>query len=144
MKIFIGADHRGFELKNSLIDFLQSKNIRVEDMGNYQYDKEDDYNDYAKEVAKAVSYDSEAVGIVICGSGIGVAMQANRFKHVRAALGFNKDQVVHGRVNDHVNVLALPAEYLDTQTAEELVSAFLTAEPNQGEKYVRRVKKLDE
>lgn len=144
MNIFIGADHRGFELKNQLIEYLQEKNIRVEDMGNYQFDAQDDYPDYSRKVAQAVQQNPNHLGIVICGSGIGVCMSANRFKGIRCALGFTVDQVKHGRENDHVNTLALPSDYVSFEDAKKIVDAFLEAKPNMAEKYLRRAKKVDQ
>ncbi|QQG44317.1 MAG: RpiB/LacA/LacB family sugar-phosphate isomerase [Candidatus Roizmanbacteria bacterium] len=145
MTIFIGTDHRGFELKNKLLDYLQDKNIRVEDMGNYEYDAEDDNPDYAKKVAQAVLQNpSEFLGIVICGSGIGVSMAANRFKGIRCALGFDISQVKHGRENDHINVLAIPAEYTDFETATQMIDTFIQTPIIKKEKYLRRSRKLDE
>lgn len=144
MTIFIAADHRGFELKNQLMEYLQEKNIRIEDMGNYQYEPEDDFPDYAKKVAQAVLQNPESfLGIVICGSGVGVSTTVNRFKGIRCGIGFEKSQVVHMRENDHVNVLSLPSDYVDLEKAKILIDAFLSAQPKQGEKYLRRIKKLD-
>jgi ribose 5-phosphate isomerase B len=114
MTIFIGADHRGFNLKNQIIEYLHEKDIRIEDLGAYDYDPNDDYPDFAKKVAQAVIQNRENhLGIVVCGSGVGVAIAANRFQGIRAALGFEENQVAHARENDHINVLALPADYLD-------------------------------
>src|SRR5690348_16382720 len=113
MTIFIAADHRGFELKNQLVEYLQEKNIRVEDMGNYQYDPLDDNPDYSRKVAEAVlQNEHDFLGIVICGSGVGVSIAANRLPGIRCGLGFNAQQIKHMKENDHVNVLALPAEYI--------------------------------
>lgn len=145
MTIFIGADHRGFELKNKLVEYLQQKNIRVEDMGNYEYDAEDDNPDFAQKVAEAVLQNPESFrGIVICGSGVGVTIAANRFKGIRCVLGFDKQQVQHSRENDHTNVLALPSEYLTEDQAKEFINTFLATEPVMKDKYLRRAKKLDE
>ncbi len=144
MNIFIGADHRGYELKNELIEYLQEKNIRVEDMGNYQYDAEDDNPDYAQKVAEAVLQNpQDSFGIVICGSAIGVSIAANRYKGIYCALGFNEEQVKHSRENDHCNVLAIPAEYVNTEQAEKFIDTFLKTKPIQKEKYLRRLKKID-
>ncbi|MEK7070622.1 MAG: RpiB/LacA/LacB family sugar-phosphate isomerase [Patescibacteria group bacterium] len=144
MTIFIGADHRGFELKTKLVEFLQDQNIRVEDLGNYEFIAEDDYPDYAKKVAQAVlQKPNEFIGILICGGG-GVEMAANRYKGIRCALGFDKEQVKHIRENDHANILAIPADYIDFETAKEFVDIFLKTEMKQDSKYLRRVKKLDE
>jgi ribose 5-phosphate isomerase B len=144
MTIFIGADHRGFNLKNKLIEYLQEKNIRVEDMGNYVHDPLDDNPDYAQKVAQAVlQHPEHHMGIIICGSGIGVAIAANRYKGIRCALGFDAQQIQHGRENDHINVLALPAEYIDLETAKKYVDTFMSAQPKMQEKYLRRVEKVD-
>ena len=154
MTIFIAADHRGFELKNKLIDYLHEKNIRVEDMGNYQYDPEDDYPDFAKKVAQAVLQNTkDFLGIVICGSGVGVSIVANRFKGIRCALGFSYNQVKHAKENDHINVLALAADYFKDgneengnglEQAKKLVNVFINTKPIIEEKYLRRIKKIDE
>ena len=162
MTIFVGADHRGFDLKNSLIEYLHEKNIRIEDLGNYQLEPEDDYPNYAKKVAQAVlQKPNEFLGIVICGSGVGVCIAVNRFKGIRCGLGFEADQVKHIRENDHVNILALAADYLKPTSAEasagrsenngpglekakELVDIFISAKPKDQTKYLRRIKKLDE
>jgi len=144
MPIFIGTDHRGFELKNKLLEYLQEKNIRVEDLGNYQYDAQDDYPDFAGKVAQAVlQSQTESVGIVICGSGVGVSIAANRFQRIRCALGFNESQVKHARENDHANMLAIPCDYITFEQATKIIDAFLNSQPIQNEKYLRRVEKLD-
>jgi len=154
MTIFIAADHRGFELKNKLIEYLQEKNIRVEDMGNYQYDPEDDYPDFAKKVAQAVLQNpKDFLGIVICGSGVGVSIVVNRFKGIRCALGFYEDQVKHAKENDHINILALASDYFKNENeengsgleqAKKLVDIFINTSPKMEEKYLRRIQKIDE
>ncbi len=145
MTIFIGCDHRGFDLKNSLIEYLHEKNIRIEDLGNYQLDPEDDFPDFAQKVAQAVLQNpDEFLGIVICGSGVGVAIAANRFKGIRSGLGFEEAQVKHIRENDHINVLALAADFLDPEAAKKLVDVFIETKPKEDQKYLRRIKKLDE
>lgn len=144
MTIFIAADHRGFELKNKIIEYLHEKNTRIEDLGNYQYDPQDDYPDFARKVAQAVLQNTkEFFGIVICGSGVGVSIVANRFPGIRCAIGFKKEQVIHARENDSVNVLALPSDYIDFETTKELIDVFLKTQPKQEEKYARRIKELD-
>lgn len=144
MPIFIGTDHRGFELKNKLLEYLQEKNIRVEDLGNYQYDADDDYSDFVQKVVQAVlQKPKEHLGIVICGSGIGACAAANRFKNIICALGFDEHQVQHGRENDHINMLALPSDYIDFDKAVKLVDIFLSGKPKFEPKYLRRLNKLD-
>ncbi len=144
MTIFIGADHRGFELKNSIIEYLQEKNIRIEDLGNYENDKNDDYPDYAQKVAQAVQQNlNDFLGIVICGSGIGVCIAANRYKKILCGLGFDEQQVKHSRENDHINILALASDSINLEKAEKLVDTFINTAPVQNEKYLRRINKID-
>jgi len=145
MTIFIAADHRGFELKNKIIEYLHEKNIRIEDLGSYQYNPVDDYPIFAQKVAQAVLQNAkEYFGIVICGSGVGVSIVVNRFPGIRCALGFNKDQVAHSRGHDHINVLSLPSDYIDFEKTKELIDVFLQTPIKQDEKYFRRIKELDE
>lgn len=145
MTVFIGADHRGFELKNKLMEYLQEKNIRVEDMGNYSYEAEDDYPVFAKKVAHAVLQNpSEFLGIVVCGSGIGVSMAANRVRGVRCGQCLTAKQAQHGRANDHINVLSIASDMTLYADAQKIVDAFLSTKPNEGDKYTRRVRQLDE
>lgn len=144
MPVFIAADHRGFELKNKLVEYLQEKNIRIEDFGNYQLDPLDDNPDFAQKVAQAVQQNpQENVGIVICGSGIGVSIAANRFKKIRCGVALNLHQIQHGRENDHTNILALASDYTDFETAKKYIDIFLASHPKEGEKYIRRQNKFD-
>lgn len=145
MTIFIGADHRGFELKNKLIEFIQEKNIRVEDLGAFENNPEDDYPDFAQKVAQAVLQNPhEFLGIVICGSGVGVCIAANRYKGIRCGVGFSENQVKHIRENDHINILALPSDEIDFEKAKTFIDIFLSVKPAQNEKYLRRIQKLDQ
>lgn len=147
MTIFIAADHRGFALKNKLIEWLRSKKYKVADRGNTVYNPDDDYPDYSSAVANnllaTASVANGALGIIICGSGVGVSIAANRFKGVRCALGFNVEQIKHARENDHINALALPANYIDFSTAKKFIKTFLTTKLIRKEKYLRRIKKID-
>ncbi len=145
MTIFIGADHRGFELKNKLIEYIQEKNIRIEDLGAYQYDPLDDNPDFAQKVVQAVLQNpKEFLGIGICGSGNGIAMAANRSKGIYCGLGFSEDQIRHMRGHDHINMLALPADYIDFDTAKKFVDVFISTPIKHEEKYTRRLKKTDQ
>ncbi len=145
MTLFIAADHRGFELKNQLLEYFQEKGIRIEDLGNYQYEAQDDYPDFAQRVALAVLQNLDNhLGIVICGSGCGVVIAANRFPKIRAGLAMNEDQAKHIRENDHANVIALAADYTSFEQATKIIDAFLNAQPKIEEKYLRRIKKIEE
>lgn len=143
VRIYIGADHRGFALKQQLINWLKKQAYQVEDCGNIVYDPEDDYPDFAQKVTENVVHNKNVFGIVICGSGVGVSIAANRHRGIRCALGFNLDQVGHARANDHINVLALPADYIGEEEAKKMMDAFISTKPIGQEKYLRRLKKLD-
>jgi len=144
MTIFIGADHRGIELKNAIIEYLHEKNIRIEDLGPYELDPLDDAIDYSQKVAQAVLQNPDNhLGIVICGSGCAVTMAANRIKGIRAGVAMNEDQAHHIRENDLCNVLALAADYTPLETAQKIVDVFLASTPKTEEKYLRRIAKLD-
>lgn len=144
MTIFIGADHRGIELKNDIIEYLHEKNIRIEDLGPYEYNALDDAVDFSQKVAQAVLQNPDNhLGIVICGSGCAVSIAANRIKGIRAGVAMNEDQARHIRENDLCNILALAADYTPLESAQKLVDAFLASTPKTEEKYLRRIEKLD-
>ena len=145
MTIFIGADHRGFELKDQIIEYLQSKNIRTEDLGNYEYDPQDDNPIYAQKVAQAVLQNpDEHLGIVICGSGVGVSVAANRFKSIYCGIGLNPDQVKSIREHDHINMLALAADYQTFEQAKKMIDMFIQTSKNPQKKYLKRLKIMDQ
>ncbi len=144
MTIFIGADHRGYQLKDKIISYIQDKNIRVEDLGNYTYDPDDDFPDYSQKVAQAVLQNpSEHLGIVICGSGAGVSIAANRYKGVYSVVGINPAHVGDSRRDDHINVLAIAANFTTEEDAQKMVDVYLETKPAHTPKYIRRLKKVD-
>ena len=145
MLIYIGADHRGFQLKESLKKILKKQNYEIIDVGNVEYNEADDYPDFARLVARAVSQDpANRRGIVICGSGIGVDMVANKFDGARSALVNNVEQAILSRKDDNANILALAADFINEESAEEILIAWLK-EPFSGEeKYKRRIEKISE
>ena len=145
MTIFIGADHRGFELKDQIIEYLQSKNIRTEDLGNYEYDPQDDNPIYAQKVAQAVLQNpDEHLGIVICGSGVGVSVAANRFKGIYCGIGLNPEQVKSVREHDHINMLALAADYQTFDQVRKMIDMFIETSKNLQKKYLKRLKITDQ
>ena len=146
MKIFIGSDHAGFELKGKLVPFLKELGHEVEDKGPLQYDQNDDYPDFIKPVAAAVAGDNSAKGIVLGKSGQGEAMCANRVMGVRAAVfyGGSAELVKLSREHNDANVLSLAAGFLNEEEAKSALKLWLeTPFPNE-ERHVRRIKKLDE
>lgn len=145
MKVFIGADHRGFDLKQQLIPWLQSEGHDVVDLGNSVQDPLDDYPDFSFAVADAVSADPDrSRGIIICGSGGGVTIAANKVRGIRCATASNLLEVKHNRMNNDVNMIALAADHTPPEEAKEFVTMFITTPFGGGEKYVRRIKKITE
>jgi len=143
--IYLGADHRGYHLKEKIKYWLSQWNFPFEDLGNNKLDLGDDYPDFATAVAKKVSlHEQEAVGIVICGSGVGVDLVANKFSKIRCALGFSAQQVKMARGNDDVNMLALPADFLSDKKAKKIVEMFLKTDFEREEKNLRRIKKIEQ
>lgn len=143
MIIYIGADHRGFALKELLKGHLVDGGYEVVDMGNAVLEDGDDYPDFAIEVANAVSANPfEDRGIVICGSGVGVDIVANKFPDVRSALVASADQIRAARTDDDVNVLALAADFLDEATAKNIAVAFIETEYDGAAHHQRRIDKI--
>lgn len=139
MRIYLGADHRGFELKEIIKQWLIENAYEVEDTGAFIFDPEDDYVDYALKVAESIEGSSEDDrGILLCGSGHGVEMVANRFPNVRAILGFNDEVTVQGREHEDANILVLASDWVEPEVAVERVRMFLTAEKRDDARYVRR------
>lgn len=145
MVIYIGADHRGFQLKERLKKFLADKGYDVVDVGAKEFVKDDDYPDYAKAVAERVSEDIESRrGVLICGSGFGMDIAANKFPRVRAALPSSPDHAYQARHDDDANVLAIAADFVDEETAAKIVNIFLSTPFAKEERYRRRLGKISE
>ena len=143
MIIYIGADHRGFSMKNALREYVKDMGYEVEDVGNTSYDETDDYPDFAEEVGKRVSMDPEGSrGILICGSGAGVDITVNKFSGIRSALAISKEQIEHARKNDDVNVLSIAADSMKDLAATEIARVFLKTKFSEDERCVRRINKI--
>ena len=145
MDIFIGADYKGFEKKNELVKFLTAKNYNVTDVGAYSYNEGDDFNDPAIAVARAVRRElGAAKGILICGSGHGVTIQANRFKGIRATLCDSVESAISASQHDDANVLCLSSNRTSQKLMEEITTTFLTTKFEPLERRVRRMNRMDE
>lgn len=148
MKVYIGSDHRGFKLKESLKKYLYENGIEHEDLGAYELDLSDDYPIYAERVANKVVEEldsaNEAMGIVICGSGVGVDIAVNKFDKIRAGLGINSEQVKNARLDDDINILAIAADETSQDQAMEMVETFIETEFDPSEKHNRRLKEIEE
>jgi ribose 5-phosphate isomerase B len=143
MNIYIGADHRGFSLKGQLEAELKNDAYTVIDVGDAEFIKEDDYTDFARAVAENVAKDPMGRrGIVICGSGFGVDIAANKVKGIRAGLAMSSDHIYQGRHDDDVNVLAIAADFINEEDAIKIVKVFLTTPFAKEDRYARRLKKI--
>ena len=140
MKIAIGADHGGFELKQALIPFLQGRDIEVLDAGTHSADSVD-YPNYAEAVALLVVHGDADAGIVICGTGIGISIAANKVPGIRAALVTSPEMAALAKQHNNANVLALGGRILSQETAEACVAAWLDAS-FEGERHLRRLDKI--
>lgn len=147
MKIYIGADHAGFELKNKLAVWLKEiEGYDVFDMGAKEFDSSDDYPDFIEPVARAVAADPESRGIVIGGSGQGEAMDANRTPGVRAVefYGGDVNMIKLSREHNNANVLSLGARFIDEELARRAVTVFLKTPFSDEERHERRIGKMDD
>ncbi|PLX24589.1 hypothetical protein C0580_04800 [Candidatus Parcubacteria bacterium] len=142
MKIYLGADHNGFKLKEYVQDYLEGKGYKVEDLGNVKLQLKDDYPDYAKAVAKKVQKSKNALGILFCGSGQGMCMTANKFKGIRAALAWSVGAAKKSRYDDDSNIICLPAWRITQDQTRRIINGWLTTEFGNKARYKRRIKKI--
>ncbi len=142
--IYIGSDHRGYNLKEYLKDYLSKSKIPFKDLGNHKFDPEDDYPVFAFEVAKAVARDlKHHTGVMICGSGLGMVVAANKVKNIRAGLATNEWLAQHGRENDDLNIVSLAADLTDFSLAEKILKVWLNSKFKNETKYQRRIDKIN-
>ena len=144
MRISVAADHNGYELKNEISDILKRYGHDVVDIGPHSLDPLDDYPDFAKPLAKSVSSGETDRGIMVCGSGVGASVAANKVKGVRAAVCHDIYSAHQGVEHDNMNVLCLGSRIVGTEVVRELVSAFITAEYTNEERHARRLNKVIE
>ncbi|MBV9349798.1 MAG: RpiB/LacA/LacB family sugar-phosphate isomerase [Patescibacteria group bacterium] len=144
MKVYLGADHRGFDAKESLKSYLSEKGWTVIDEGALTKEPTDDYPDFAYPVAKAVAEEPGSRGVLLCGSGMGMDVVANKVRGVRATVGYSKDAIIHARAHDDINVLTLAADVLSAKEIGEFVESFLETPLDPGERHMRRLKKIEE
>lgn len=144
MKIYLAADHAGFELKEKIKEFLQKEGYKAEDCGAYQYDKDDDYPDFIAKAAEAVSRNPESKAIILGGSGQGEAIVANKFPNVRAAVYYGKSEEMPSLIREHnnSNILSLGARFLTETEAMEAVRLFLQTAFSNDLRHLRRIEKI--
>lgn len=144
MNISIGADHAGYEMKRELVEFVQGLGHTVHDVGTFTPDKPDDYPDYATLVAEDIRSGNAERGILVCGSGVGVSVAANKFKGIRAGLCHDHYSAHQGVEHDDMNVLVLGSRIIGPMMAQDAAQAFLHAKFSGEERHVRRLNKVKE
>lgn len=144
MKIFLATDHAGFELKEQVKEYLLSKNLEVEDLGAFEIDPNDDYPDFISKAAEKVSVDPSSYGIIFGKSGAGEVIVANKFKNVRAILGFSENNVKLSREHNNANILSLGSDFIDLEKAKELIDIFLNTPFSLDDRHKRRLEKISE
>ena len=142
MKVYLGADHRGFYLKEEIKKYLKKVKVDFEDLGNKVFEPEDDYPDFAIFAAKKVAQNKRSRGILICGSGVGVCVVANKIKGIRAGQAFNARQTKHIRLADDINILCLDGDRLRKEEARDIVKTFLITKFSGLLRYKRRIQKI--
>ena len=155
MKIYIGADHAGYKLKEKLIEYLLELDYEVADKGAFDFNPVDDYPDFVKHVAEAVVGEEGSFGVVIGASGQGEAMCANRMRGIRSAVYYGKagtqkdmsgntlDMVASMRAHNNANMVALGARFISEDEAKQVIKKFLETKFSNEERHIRRINKLD-
>lgn len=146
MKIYIGTDHKGYQMRNALVEHLKNAGYEIADEGDREIDPNDDFPVFAARVVNAMrsSEDTDPRGILLCGSGQGMCMTANRFKGIRAALLYDKESARSSRNDDDSNIACIPAKMLQTKEAIEVIDTWLRTPFAGSARFVRRIKEMDE
>ncbi|MCD6130363.1 MAG: ribose 5-phosphate isomerase B [Deltaproteobacteria bacterium] len=141
MKIVIGSDHAGFKMKNEIVDYLKRKNIEVIDVGAYS-EESVDYPDIAQRVVKEV-LGLNCLGILVCGTGIGMSITANKFKGIRCALCYNEYAAEYARRHNDANIIALGGRTMDIIEVKKMLDIFIKT-PFEAGRHERRLNKIKE
>jgi ribose 5-phosphate isomerase B len=144
MNVTIASDHGGFELKKCILEWLKTKDYEVSDSGNLIFDANDDYPDFTIEACKNIVSGNADRAIIICGSGVGACVTANKIKGIRASVCHDSYSAHQGVEHDAMNVLCLGARIIGTELAKEIITAFLNAEFIEEERFLRRLNKIKE
>src|SRR5438067_12239184 len=142
MRVTIGADHAGYEMKSELVELIKKLGHTVHDVGTFEPGKPDDYPDYAVLVASDIRSGHADRGILVCGSGVGVSVAANKFKGIRAGLCHDHYSAHQGVEHDDMNVLVLGARIIGQMLAQDVTEAFLSARFSGEDRHVRRLNKV--
>lgn len=144
MNVYLGADHRGLELKNSIKSWLVSEGFQSEDCGAFELNPDDDYPIFASKVAEKVSKENGSKGILFCGSGVGVDIVANKFPNIRSGLAIDQEQIKKARQDDDINILAIAADSTDFDKSKQLVKSFLETKFEASENHKRRIEEINQ
>lgn len=142
--IYLGADHAGFDMKNSIKEHLNLKGYTTEDLGATELDPYDDYPRYAEAVAFAVLKHPGSLGILSCGNAEGVTITANKFDGIRAGLGFSIDSATTMREDDNANIISIPGRITTVNDPLEIVDAFLKTDFSNAERHKRRLTQVEQ
>ena len=140
-KIYLGSDHAGFELKEKIKGFLTDLGYQYEDLGPKKYEAGDDYPDYAYLVANKVS-ETDSYGILVCSSGVGMCIAANKVKGIRAVNAYNVEVAEKSREHNNTNILCLGQNYINSQFAKDIIKVWLETDFSSEERHLRRVQKI--
>ncbi|MFA5135092.1 MAG: RpiB/LacA/LacB family sugar-phosphate isomerase [Patescibacteria group bacterium] len=142
MKVFLGADHAGFALKEALETYLRRHKYDVVDLGNTQFEKNDDYPDFAFKVGEAVARTRGSRGVLVCGSGVGMGIVANKVRGIRATHASSPKIALVARRDDDANVISLGGRFMSPREAQKVVRVFLTAPASTASRHRRRLDKV--
>jgi len=141
--LYLSSDHRGFKLKKAIEEYLKSRKINFEDLGNEKYDSDDDYPDFAKKTAEKVLKNPKTnKGILICGSGQGMCISANKYPGIRAALALSPQMAKNSSQSLDINILCLSADKTDKKSAFRIIDEWLKAKFKKIKRYQRRLDKI--
>ena len=140
--VYLGSDHGGFDLKETIKNFLKENNFPFEDLGATSLNPEDDYPDFIIPVTQKVASSTDSLGIILGRSGNGEAITANKVKGIRAAVCLNEEMARKAREHNDANVLSLGADYINMDEAKKIVKVFLTTNFSNEERHVRRIEKI--
>lgn len=140
--IYLGADHRGYELKDKIARWLFEWKQSFEDLGADHYDTGDDYTQYAERVASLVANEKDSFGILLCGSGVGVDVAANKFDGARSSIGKSPEQVKAGRNDDDMNILVIAADYTSDEEAKDMIKTFLETKFSGKRRFKKRLEDI--
>lgn len=145
MRIFIGSDHAGFDLKEKVKRYLEIKRIEYEDLGAKKYEKKDDYPDYAFKVAEKVVNEKnrDSLGILICGTGTGMSISANKAHGARAATVYDSYSAKMSRLHNNANILCLRGKAFPFNKIKKILDIWLRTEFSSDERHKRRLKKIE-